>query len=192
MSQVPVIRLRRGDDTVTVNVDDVATQSTFLAEGWAIEGEPSIAAQPADSGKPKTRILDPRALPTIVVRKGLAEFVVNATEEAKWTADGWAVVGEYQPPIETAKQAKQVEKRPGSVGSRVLPTVTLWFDGECVVVNDTEADRAPWLAQGYGEDPQTMSVERAAKLAAEAAEKAKAEAERLAAEAEANAKKKGK
>lgn len=189
MSHVPVIRLRRGDDTVTVNVADVATQSTFLAEGWAIEGEPSVAAQPADSGKPKTRILDPRALPTIVVRRGDDEFVVNATEEAKWTADGWAVVGEYQPPIETAKQ---VEKRPGSVGSRVLPTVTLWLDGECVVVNDTEADRAPWLAQGYGEDPQAMSVERAAKLAAEAAEEAKAEAAKLAAEAEANAKKKGK
>lgn len=189
MSQVPVIRLRRGDDTVTVNADDVATQSTFIAEGWSIDGAPSVAAPSTDSGKPKTRILDPRALPTIVVRRGDEEFVVNATEEAAWVAKGFAVVGNYEPAAEAAKVAAK-NAPPPDLRSR--PTVTLWLDGETVVVNDTEADRAPWLAQGYGEDPQTMSVERAAKLAAEAAAKAKAEAERLAAEAEANAKKKGK
>lgn len=189
MSQVPVIRLRRGDDTVTVNVDDVATQEQFLAEGWAIEGAPSIASPPTDSGKPKTRILDPRALPTIVVRRGDEEFVVNATEEAAWVAKGFAVIGNYEPAVEAAKVAAKNAPPPDP---RSRPTVTLWLDGDFVVVNDNEADKAPWIAQGYGPDPQTLSVERAAKLAAEAAEKAKAEAERLAAEAEANAKKKGK
>lgn len=174
MSHVAVIRLRRGDDTVTVNADDVATQSTFIAEGWSIDGATSVAAPSADSGKPKTRILDARALPTIVVRRGDEELVVNATEEAEWASKGFAVVGNYEP---TLAAAKAPEKNAPPPDLRARSTVQLWLDGDFVVVNDTAEDRFPWLARGYGEDPQTMSVERAAKLAAEA---------------EANAKKKGK
>lgn len=187
-----MITIRKGDEFVLVNESDKDLREQYAASGWVEDGVAPVPTDPpAASGAP-TRILDPRQKPTVMIEMGDSQLVINKEDLPKWAAEGWMLVGDYVPPADSAASR---EKTPPGPPPRSRPTVQLWLNGDFVVVNDTDEDKAPWLEQGYGPDPGTLSplaqaemqraLEEAARKKAEAEAKA---AEEAAAKAEAEAK----
>lgn len=176
MSRVPMITIRKGEEFVLVNESDADLRAQYAANGWVEDGVAPVPADSVAANGAQTRILGARQKPTVMIERDSSQLVINEDDWPKWQKDGWTLVGDYVQPVE---QAAPRAKTPVGPPPNSRPTVHLWLNGDFVVVNDTDEDKSPWLAQGYGIDPGMLSPLAQAEMqrALEEADRAKAEAE---------------